>query len=89
MAFERGLKEVSKGIARTLGVPQGAIYTEQQKLMAAGILEKRKGKGPGSGVECSAETLAVLLSSFFANCPAKDIAAMAEHARRLAVRDWA
>ena len=55
------LKAFLPTLASILASTPDALYSRQRALINLGLLPTRKGRGPGSGVELSADTLAVLL----------------------------
>jgi hypothetical protein len=81
-----GLKTVCQRIAAVYGVDVSRLYERQRKLVAEGLLVTRDGRGPGSGVECSPENLAILLADFFAASTANEISAINVEARDYALR---
>jgi hypothetical protein len=50
-------------IASILGMPTEALYERQRTLVRLGLLESKEGRGPGSGVRLSAESVGVLIAS--------------------------
>jgi len=81
-----GLKTVCQRIAEVYGIDVSRLYERQRKLVAEGLLVARDGRGPGSGVECSPENLAILLADFFAASTANEISAINVEARDYALR---
>jgi hypothetical protein len=55
------LKSFLPVLSRNLGLTPDALYSRQRALVNLGLLAAKEGRGPGSGVELSADTLAVLL----------------------------
>lgn len=55
------LKAFLPNLAPILATTPDALYSRQRALINLGLLTTRKGRGPGSGVELSADSLAVLL----------------------------
>jgi hypothetical protein len=55
------LKAFLPTLAPILATTPDALYSRQRALINLGLLATRKGRGPGSGVELSADSLAVLL----------------------------
>jgi hypothetical protein len=53
-------------ISGFLSTTPAALYERQRQLVRLGILTAEKGRGPGSGVELSAESLAALLVALLA-----------------------
>jgi hypothetical protein len=51
-----------------------ALYERQRSLMRAGLLSARKGRGPGSGVEVSPDTLGILMISLLATDSLSEVA---------------
>jgi hypothetical protein len=48
-------------LAPQLGMSPAALYERQRALVRAGLLEQGTGRGPGSGVQANASTVALLL----------------------------
>jgi hypothetical protein len=60
------LKALIPPLAKLWGLNPNALYERQRALIRAGLLEARPGRGPGSGVEASPESVAMLLISVLA-----------------------
>jgi hypothetical protein len=67
-AFVRdtSLKAVIQGIAKAVGTTPAALYERQRALVRAGLLQSKPGRGPGSGVRATPESVAMLLISILA-----------------------
>jgi hypothetical protein len=57
------LKTLIPELAHALDMKEASIYERQRALTRAGLLEMRPGRGPGSGVLATPESLAFLLIS--------------------------
>jgi hypothetical protein len=55
------LKGYIPTLARYLGISPAIIYERQRVLVREGVLEQRPGHGPGSGVEATPSSVALLL----------------------------
>ena len=55
------LKSVLPSLAKALSISPLALYERQRALVRAGLLKSRPGRGPGSGVLATPESLAMLL----------------------------
>jgi hypothetical protein len=55
------LKAFLPNVARAFGTTPDALYSRQRALIRLGLLPVLEGKGPGSGVLLTADTLAVLI----------------------------
>jgi len=55
------LKTYSAKLAELLGITQAVIYERQRALVKAGLLSYENGRGPGSGVKVSPESVAMLI----------------------------
>jgi hypothetical protein len=55
------LKAFLPVLARILGTTPDALYSRQRALVNLGLLAIREGRGPGSGVELSADSVGVML----------------------------
>jgi hypothetical protein len=55
------LKATFPALSRIIGYTPAALYARQRTFVDAGILESTPGRGPGSGVRASPETLAEFL----------------------------
>jgi len=67
-AFVRdtSLKGVIQGIAKAVETTPAALYERQRALVRAGLLQSKPGRGPGSGVRATPESVAMLLISILA-----------------------
>jgi hypothetical protein len=81
VSFETGLKEASKDIASMFGISHESLYAEQRRLMSAGLISRRPGRGPNSGAEASPENLALLVASYFGSQPMCHLADALRHAK--------
>lgn len=61
-----GLKTFIPDLANVLGVSDLALYERQRVLVRDGLLANTKGRGPGSGVRFTSETVATLLIAILA-----------------------
>lgn len=57
------LKSFLPKLSECLRMSPAALYERQRALVRLGVLTERKGRGPGSGVELTADALAALLTS--------------------------
>jgi hypothetical protein len=55
------LKPFTFKLAPMLGMTPSALYERQRALVRAGLLVQGRGRGPGSGVQATASTVALLL----------------------------
>jgi hypothetical protein len=76
------LKATLPVLGRLIGISPNVLYERQKVLMQEGVLTAIAGRGPGSGVLATPESLALLLIAFFAN-PIK-LSDLAETTRRVA-----
>ena len=60
------LKAFIPALARLLEQNPNGLYERQRALIRAGLLEARAGRGPGSGVEATPASVAMLLVSVLA-----------------------
>ena len=70
-----GLKTFIPQLSKVLEVSEIALYERQRALVRAGLLANTVGRGPGSGVRYSPETLAILLISLLATDSLSETAA--------------
>jgi hypothetical protein len=56
-----GLKTYLPRLGQVLGISPSALYERQRVLVRLGLLAADKGRGPGSGVRMTGESLAALL----------------------------
>ena len=63
---EPSLKSLIPALAKTLRLAPAALYERQRALVRANLLRNRPGRGPGSGVEFTPHSLALLLISLLA-----------------------
>ncbi len=61
-----GLKSFLYGVAPILGVTGAVLYERQRALVGLGVLKAAKGRGPGSGVPLTAESVAAVIISVLA-----------------------
>ena len=66
------LKNVVLRLAEQLGLPPAAFYERQRVLVRAGLLASRSGRGPGSGVRATPESVALMLIAILAGGPLSD-----------------
>src|SRR5215831_16224295 len=59
------IKSYIPGLARIVGLTPDALYERQRSLVRAGHLE-HEGQGPGRGVQATADSVALLLTSVLA-----------------------
>jgi hypothetical protein len=76
------LKATLPVLGRLIGVSPNIFYERQKVLMQEGVLTAIAGRGPGSGVLATPESLAMLLIAFFA-APFK-LSDLADTTRRVA-----
>jgi len=60
------LKSLIPGLAKDLRLAPAALYERQRALVRADLLHGRPGRGPGSGVEATPASLALLFISLLA-----------------------
>jgi len=66
-ALERwSLKSFIPNVAQATGLSPLALYERQRALVRSGLLQGKSGRGPGSGVRATAETVALLLVAVLA-----------------------
>jgi hypothetical protein len=61
-----GLKKFISQLSEVLGMSELALIERQRALVRAGLLPAAEGRGPGSGVRVTAETVATLLTAVLA-----------------------
>ena len=69
-----GLKSFLPAIAETLDCGSAALYEIQRELIRHALLPIRGGRGPGSGVPLTPETVATILIAILANDGLADVA---------------
>jgi hypothetical protein len=69
---DTSLKSVVLWFAEQLGLPPAAFYERQRVLVRAGLLESRSGRGPGSGVRATPESVARMLIAILSGGPLSD-----------------
>jgi hypothetical protein len=60
------LKSIIPLLADIVALSEHALYERQRALVRGGLIKGRQGRGPGSGVEATPETVAMLLISVLA-----------------------
>src|SRR5215211_4926587 len=55
------LKALIPAIAQVLEMNPATLYERQRALVRSGLLKTKSGRGPGSGVRASADSVAILL----------------------------
>jgi len=60
------LKGFIPTLAKLVGMTPAALYERQRALVRAGLLQVKRGRGPGSGVRLTADTVALLLIAVLA-----------------------
>jgi hypothetical protein len=60
------LKGFIPTLAKLIGMTPAALYERQRALVRAGLLRAKSGRGPGSGVRLTADTVALLLIAVLA-----------------------
>ena len=60
------LKSLIPPLARVLGLTPAALYERQRALVRAGLLHPETGRGPGSGVRATADSVAMWLVALLA-----------------------
>lgn len=68
------LKAILPDIGPLLGMTHHTLYVRQQSLTREGLLVARPGRGPGSGVVASPETVATMLVAVLAGLSPADVA---------------
>jgi hypothetical protein len=66
------LKAFLPVLSRILGETPDALYERQRALMREGMLEASAGRGPGSGVRATPETVALLVIGLLASASLSD-----------------
>jgi hypothetical protein len=61
------LKSCIAALSAALNEAPGSLYERQRALVREGLLESAPGRGPGSGVKATPETVAMLLISILAS----------------------
>jgi DNA-binding IscR family transcriptional regulator len=60
------LKSLIRHVSDFTGMSEAAVYERQRALVRAGLLNTERGRGPGSGVRGTPESVALLLISLLA-----------------------
>ena len=60
------LKTLIRHVSAFTGMSEAAVYERQRALVRAGLLKTKRGRGPGSGVRGTPESMALLLISLLA-----------------------
>jgi DNA-binding IscR family transcriptional regulator len=60
------LKSLIRDVSAFTGMSEAAVYERQRALVRAGLLKTKRGRGPGSGVRGTRESVALLLISLLA-----------------------
>ena len=60
------LKSLIRDVSAFTGMSEAAVYERQRALVRAGLLKTERGRGPGSGVRGTPESVALLLISLLA-----------------------
>src|SRR4026208_2522364 len=63
---DTSLKSLIPSLAKTFRVSPAALYERQRALVRCGLLKTKPGRGPGSGVRATPESIALLLISLLA-----------------------
>lgn len=66
MTGGRSLKSFIPPLAKAVGMTPAALYERQRALVRAGLLQAESGRGPGSGVRTTAQSVAMLLIALLA-----------------------
>lgn len=77
-AIMSSLKSYIPTLARLVEMTPAALYERQRALVRSGLLATSEGKGPGSGVRASPESVGLLLISILASDALADSAERAE-----------
>jgi hypothetical protein len=64
--FMNSLKSIIPLLSDLVALSEHALYERQRALVRGGLIKGREGRGPGSGVEATPETVAMLLISVLA-----------------------
>jgi hypothetical protein len=64
--FMNSLKSIIPLLSDVVALSEHALYERQRALVRGGLIKGREGRGPGSGVEATPETVAMLLISVLA-----------------------
>jgi hypothetical protein len=67
------LKRLITHVSDLTGMSEAAVYERQRALVRAGLLETERGRGPGSGVRGTPESMARLLISLLATGNLSDV----------------
>ena len=62
-----GLKALLPQLAKLVGTTPAALYERQRALVRAGLLQGETGRGPGSGVRATPNSMAMLLITLLAS----------------------
>jgi hypothetical protein len=76
-----GLKRFLPHLSKLLFLSTGALYARQRELVRVGLLENVEGRGPGSGVRLTPETVGMLLIAVLST---DNLSEVAEKAKALA-----
>jgi hypothetical protein len=78
-----GMKQWLFVVASSLGMTTAALYERQRALVRAGLLHARPGRGPGSGVDFDAPSVAMLLIAVLATESLSEVEELAKATARL------
>jgi DNA-binding IscR family transcriptional regulator len=67
------LKRLITHVSAMTGLSEAAVYERQRALVRAGLLKTERGRGPGSGVRGTPESMALLLISLLATGSLSDV----------------
>jgi DNA-binding IscR family transcriptional regulator len=67
------LKGLIRHVSAFTGMSEATVYERQRALVRAGLLETQRGRGPGSGVRGTPESMALLLISLLATANLSEV----------------
>ena len=67
------LKSLIRDVSAFTGMSEAAVYERQRALVREGLLKTKRGRGPGSGVRGTPESMALLLISLLATGNLSDV----------------
>ena len=78
-----GLKAFLPKLSELVGVTPAALYERQRSLVHAGLLHGESGRGPGSGVRLTPNSVAMLLISLLATDSLSEVEERAKSVAKL------
>jgi hypothetical protein len=73
MRGDTSLKSFIPALAKSVDMTPAALYERQRALVRVGLLHGKSGKGPGSGVRATPESVAMLLIALLATGSVSEI----------------